>query len=66
MAYYDQNIKDYGASNSGIGLNQQPPWAKNTTPKAQLASVGVAMVQAHPGIMPEHVRIPNNWLPKSK
>ena len=64
MSYYDQGIKDYGAYNSGIGLVEQPPWAKNTTPKGQVASVGVSMVQAHPGIVPQPVRIPNNWLPK--
>lgn len=66
MSYYDQNIKDYGVNNSGIGLTEQPPWMKNTTPNAQLASVGVARVQAAPGITPNHVRIPNNWLKNVK
>lgn len=62
--YYDHGSAGAPASQSGIGLNEQPPWMTNTTPKAQMASVGFAKVELHPDVAPKDVRIPNNWLKK--
>lgn len=63
---YDQSSAFASAHHSGIGLNEQPPWMTNTTPKAQLASVGVSMVENHPNLAPKDVRMAANWLPKGK
>lgn len=64
MKVFNQNMTNFDATNSGVGLVEQPPWMTNVTPNGQLVSVGVAKVDAVPGTMPQPVRIPNNWLPK--
>ncbi len=63
---YDTGSAGAPASQSGIALNDQPPWMTNLTPNGQMGSVGAAMVAIHPDLVPRDVRIPNNWLPKSK
>lgn len=62
-SYYDTGSAAAPAS-AGMGLNDQPPWMTNTTPKAQMASVGAAKVQMHPDLVLHDVRIPNNYLKK--